>query len=66
MNVAVFGAGYVGSVTAACLADLGHIVYLVEIDSGKLNQLKLGRSPVFEPGLDELLGRYLDTKYYIL
>lgn len=66
MNVAVFGAGYVGSVTAACLADLGHIVYLVEIDSGKLNQLKLGQSPVFEPGLDELLGRYLEQQKIIV
>ena len=66
MNVAVFGAGYVGSVTAACLADLGHIVHLVEIDSGKLNQLKLGRSPVFEPGLDELLGRYLEQQKIIV
>lgn len=55
MNVAIFGAGYVGCVTAACLAKLGHHVWLVEVSPEKLVLLQRGESPVEEPGLPALL-----------
>jgi GDP-mannose 6-dehydrogenase len=57
MRVSVFGLGYVGSVTAACLAEQGHRVIGVEVNPEKLAMLKAGRSPVFEPGLAELLAK---------
>ncbi len=55
MKVAVFGLGYVGSVTAACLAANGHDVWGVDVDSAKVDPITEGRSPVVEPGLDELM-----------
>lgn len=57
MRVAVFGLGYVGSVTAACLADLGHEVIGVDIDRGKLAAFREGHAPVPEEGLDDLILR---------
>jgi GDP-mannose 6-dehydrogenase len=57
MKVAVFGLGYVGSVTAACLAVNGHDVWGVDVDTAKVDPIAAGRSPVVEPGLDELIGR---------
>jgi GDP-mannose 6-dehydrogenase len=55
MKVAVFGLGYVGTVTAAGLARCGHEVVGVDVDEGKVQTLSEGRSPVVEPGLDELV-----------
>ncbi|GAA1561551.1 nucleotide sugar dehydrogenase [Kribbella sancticallisti] len=55
MKVAVFGLGYVGSVTAACLAANGHDVWGVDVDTAKVDPITMGRSPVVEPGLDELM-----------
>lgn len=57
MNIAIFGLGYVGSVSAACLAAAGHHVVGVDVDPHKLSLLRRGRAPVTEPGLDELLER---------
>jgi len=57
MKVAVIGLGYVGTVTAACLAANGHDVCGVDIDAGKVQDICEGRSPVTEPGLDALIGR---------
>ncbi|NQU11021.1 nucleotide sugar dehydrogenase [bacterium] len=57
MNVSVFGLGYVGSITAACLADKGHQVTGIEINPAKLALLQAGQSPLFEPGLADLLVR---------
>jgi GDP-mannose 6-dehydrogenase len=57
MRVAIFGLGYVGSVSAACLASAGHDVVGVDVDPHKLSLIRSGRPPVSEPGLDELLGR---------
>jgi UDPglucose 6-dehydrogenase len=54
-NVAVFGAGYVGLVTGACLAQLGHDVVVRDVDEEKVVALQAGKVPIFEPGLDELV-----------
>ena len=55
MRVAVFGAGYVGLVTGACLAQLGHEVVVRDIVEAKIDALRDGRVPIHEPGLEELL-----------
>lgn len=54
-NVSVFGLGYVGSVTAACLAAQGHRVIGVDLNPSKVQQLQAGRSPVVEPGIADLV-----------
>ena len=55
MRVAVFGAGYVGLVTGACFAQLGHEVVVRDIVEAKIDALRDGRVPIHEPGLEELL-----------
>jgi UDPglucose 6-dehydrogenase len=57
-NVAVFGAGYVGLVTGACFAQLGHDVVVRDIDEARIASLEAGRVPIFEPGLDGVLEQY--------
>jgi UDPglucose 6-dehydrogenase len=56
-RVAVFGAGYVGLVTGACFAELGHRVAIRDVVAEKIESLRRGEVPIFEPGLDELLER---------
>ena len=55
MRIAVFGLGYVGTITAACLASSGHDVWGVDVDADKVAMISSGRSPVIEPGLDPLV-----------
>jgi len=55
MKVTIFGSGYVGLVTGACLADVGNDVLCVDIDERKIAMLQAGDSPIYEPGLDALL-----------
>ena len=55
MQLAVIGAGYVGLVTGACLADFGHSVTCVDSDGSKIDTLNAGQVPIFEPGLDQLV-----------
>jgi len=57
MRIAMIGSGYVGLVSGACFADFGHNVTCVDKDEGKILALKRGESPVFEPGLDDLIKR---------
>ena len=61
MRVAVIGTGYVGLVSAVCLAHMGHRVVGVDSDAGKLARLQGGRSPVYEPGLQEDLTLAIGT-----
>ena len=56
-RLAVIGCGYVGAVSAACFAELGHQVECVDTDSVRVAALRQGRSPIFEPGLEALLAR---------
>ncbi|MFD2215004.1 UDP-glucose dehydrogenase family protein [Metabacillus endolithicus] len=55
MQIAVVGTGYVGLVTGVCLSDIGHNVTCVDIDESKVERMKQGISPIFEPGLEELM-----------
>jgi UDPglucose 6-dehydrogenase len=55
MKIAVIGSGYVGLVSGACLADFGHTVTCIDKDSAKIDALRQGDIPIFEPGLDELV-----------
>ncbi len=59
MRVAVLGTGYVGLVQSVCLAELGNDVVGIDIDEAKVKQLNEGTSPIYEPGLEELLVRNL-------
>jgi len=56
-NICVVGTGYVGLTTGVCFADLGHSVTCIEIDLHKLELLRSGKSPIFEPGLEEMQER---------
>ena len=56
-NVGVVGAGYVGLVTGACLAHVGHRVTLMDVDEEKVASLNRGESPIYEPGLDEFVAK---------
>jgi UDPglucose 6-dehydrogenase len=56
MNVTVIGTGYVGAVTGACLGFLGHRVTCVDVDETRIAKLRQGKSPIYEPGLEELIG----------
>jgi GDP-mannose 6-dehydrogenase len=56
MRISVFGLGYVGTVTAACLADLGNEVVGVDVNADKVNIVNSGHSPIVEPHIDELVG----------
>ncbi|PPD34479.1 MAG: UDP-glucose 6-dehydrogenase [Methylomonas sp.] len=55
MKITVFGSGYVGLVTGACLADVGNQVMCMDVDQGKIDKLKQGIIPIYEPGLEDMV-----------
>ncbi|MFP4061552.1 MAG: UDP-glucose dehydrogenase family protein [Halochromatium sp.] len=57
MDVTIFGSGYVGLVTGACLAEVGNQVICVDVDADKIAMLNAGGVPIFEPGLDDLIAK---------
>ena len=61
MKVTIFGSGYVGLVTGACLAETGNHVVCVDIDANKVARLNQGEVPIHEPGLEELIRRNAPT-----
>ncbi|WP_210397643.1 UDP-glucose dehydrogenase family protein [Motiliproteus sediminis] len=62
MKVSIFGTGYVGLVTGACLAEVGHEVCCVDIDADKVARLKQGEIPIYEPGLDDYVRRGVEQQ----
>jgi GDP-mannose 6-dehydrogenase len=60
MIISIFGLGYVGTVSAVCLANMGHQVIGVDTNAFKVESINRGRSPIVEPGVDELLHRALE------
>jgi len=61
MKVTIFGTGYVGLVTGACLAEVGHQVVCVDIDQAKIDQIQSGQIPIYEPGLESLVLENLEA-----
>src|SRR3982750_4230431 len=62
MDISIIGSGYVGLVTGACFADVGHHVICVDNDSEKVRQLKAGERPDYEPGLEEINHRHVSAQ----
>jgi UDPglucose 6-dehydrogenase len=62
MDISIIGSGYVGLVTGACFADVGHRVICVDNDAEKVKQLKAGEIPIYEPGLEEIIHRDVSAR----
>ena len=61
MNITIYGSGYVGLVTAACLAEAGNQTLCADTDEDRIARLQRGELPIYEPGLKGLLGRGLES-----
>ena len=55
MKLCMIGTGYVGLVSGTCFSDIGNIVYCYDKDKNKIENLVRGKSPIYEPGLDEII-----------
>ena len=65
MKIAIFGTGYVGLVTGACLAEVGHRVWCIDIDKNKIDKLNQGQIPIYEPGLENIIKNNLNEEKII-
>src|SRR5436190_23398180 len=61
MRLTMIGTGYVGLVSGTCFSEFGHDVTCVDIDPKRIDTLKAGQIPIFEPGLDDLVKRNADS-----
>ncbi|MDX1799378.1 MAG: UDP-glucose/GDP-mannose dehydrogenase family protein [Marinobacter sp.] len=61
MKITIFGTGYVGLVTGACLADVGHDVLCMDVDEAKIDKLRNGQIPIYEPGLETIVRHNADA-----
>ena len=66
MKIVVAGTGYVGLVTAVCLSEVGHSVTCVDVNEEKIKILNEGKSPIYEPGLEELMLKNRDLLTFTL
>lgn len=62
MNISVIGTGYVGLVTGTCFAEMGNKVTCIDIDESKVEKMKSGKSPIYEPGLEPMMQRNIEDK----
>ena len=62
MKLCMIGTGYVGLVSGTCFSDIGHTVYCVDKDISKIKKLNLSQSPIYEPGLNELIKKNYRAK----
>src|SRR5207302_3360939 len=65
-RIAVFGAGYAGLVTGVCFAELGHTVAIRDVVPEKIDRLRAGHTPIYEPGLEEVMERNDERLSYTL
>ena len=65
MRISVIGTGYVGLVSGVCFSEIGHDVICVDVDPEKISTIRAGKTPIFEVGLEPMLQRHLDKRFWV-